>query len=42
MKSLFHKIIAIVLLVVVTTTQVLFAADVSNFVIQVSPNPMKP
>jgi hypothetical protein len=29
-------------LVVVTTTQVLFAADVSNFVIQVSPNPMKP
>lgn len=42
MKPLFHKIIVTILLVVFGTTQVLFAADVSNFVIQVSPNPMKP
>jgi len=42
MKTFFHKIITLFLLVVFTLTNIVAAADISSFVIQVSPNPMKP
>jgi hypothetical protein len=42
MKTFFHKIITVFLLVVFTLTNIVAAADISSFVIQVSPNPMKP
>lgn len=42
MKTFLHKIITVFLLVVFTLTNIVAAADISSFVIQVSPNPMKP
>ena len=43
MKTFFHKIITVFLLVIFTlTNNIVAAADISSFVIQVSPNPMKP